>query len=298
MSFQRFLPLSLVWLSFVLPIRAIVIFGGNGTQNLTAPVSDPGWANVGSLNGATGVYLGSYGGSYWVATAAHVGIGAISLNSTPYTAVSGSGITILDPDSSTTELFLFRLNADPGLPNLALASTAPVGASTVRLIGNGVIEGIYTRWDISGSTWTVSAADPFNAHGYTQVAPAGKRWGDAVVGGSSNYTLGGVTSSGVYTVFSAITAASQAGTGDSGGAMFSFDGSNWALAGILSAVTTFEGQPGSTSVVGNQTFAVSIADYRGAIITAIPEPAATAVWCSVGVLIAVLVLRRHPSTDA
>lgn len=138
MLYQRFLPLSLVWLSLVLPIRAIVIFGGNGTQDLTAPVSDPGWANVGSLNGATGVYLGSYGGSYWVATAAHVGIGTISLNSTPYTAVSDSGLIILDPDSTTTELFLFRLNADPGLPNLALASTAPVGASAVRLIGNGV----------------------------------------------------------------------------------------------------------------------------------------------------------------
>lgn len=114
------------------------------------------------------------------------------------------------------------------------------------------VEGIYTRWDISGSTWTVSAADPFNAHGYSQVASAGKRWGDAVVGASSNYILGGVTSSGVYTVFSAITAASQAGTGDSGGAMFSFDGSNWALAGILSAITPSKVRPGVPLLSGTR----------------------------------------------
>jgi hypothetical protein len=133
---------------------------------------------------------------------------------------------------------------------------------------------------VSGTTWTVSPTDPFDAHGYTTTSSAGKRWGDAYVGGTANYTLGGVTSNGVFTTFDPLTGSSQAAVGDSGGAMFSYNGSSWELAGILSAVATFEGQPAGTAMVGNLTFGVNIANYRSAILTAIPEPADFAVWIS------------------
>ena len=64
--------------------RALVIAGGNGTQNFTAPTgtgfsSDPGFANVGTIHGLGGVYLGNYGGNYWVLTASHVGLGDLTL---------------------------------------------------------------------------------------------------------------------------------------------------------------------------------------------------------------------------
>ena len=65
---RKFAAIILAALLAVLPVaRAIVITGGTGTQNFTAPAgtgaaSDPGFANV----GPNGVYLGNYGGNFWV----------------------------------------------------------------------------------------------------------------------------------------------------------------------------------------------------------------------------------------
>ena len=257
--------------------QALVIFGGTGTQQLTPPASDPGWANVGSR----GVYLGNYGGEYWVATATHVGAGAITFGSTSYSAVPGSAVSILNPNSTPTDLTLFRITSDPGLATLALATTAPASNAVVRLVGNGGIENVYTKYDVTETTWTVSTSDPFDAQGYTVTSSAGKRWGDSTVGGTADYSLGAVTSNGVYTVFSAINGSSQGAGGDSGGAMFSYNGSSWELAGILSAISTYDGQPGGTAIVGNLTWGLNIAYYRPAILAAIPEPADVALWVAV-----------------
>jgi len=86
------------------PARAVIVSGGDGTQNTTSPGSTPassqGWSYVGSVNysdgslNASGVYLGEYGGSYWVLTANHVatdGLGSYTLNGTTYGFVTGSG---------------------------------------------------------------------------------------------------------------------------------------------------------------------------------------------------------------
>ena len=54
----------------------------NGAANATAPTSDPGWSNVGTLGGASCVYLGNG----WVLTAGHVGEGTVNLNGTAYNA--------------------------------------------------------------------------------------------------------------------------------------------------------------------------------------------------------------------
>ena len=100
--------------------RALVIAGGSAANN-----SDPGtglpWANVGSVGGASGVYLGSYGGSYWALTASHVvGSGSslanLVLNSGTFNFVPGSGVVVRNGDNSTTDLTLFRVSTDPAWP--------------------------------------------------------------------------------------------------------------------------------------------------------------------------------------
>ena len=101
--------------------RAIVIAGGDGTQNFSAPGDDPGFANVAS----NGVYLGNYGGSYWAITATHVGAGNMVLGGLTYTYVPGPAVTVRNDDNSPSDLTLFRISSDPGLGTLALAGANP-----------------------------------------------------------------------------------------------------------------------------------------------------------------------------
>jgi len=58
---------------------------GDGTQNTTAPLDDPGWANLGIRGGISAVYLGNRR----VVTAAHVGIGSVTFRGVLYDAIPG-----------------------------------------------------------------------------------------------------------------------------------------------------------------------------------------------------------------
>ncbi|MFM8684870.1 MAG: hypothetical protein ACKOEG_14045 [Chthoniobacterales bacterium] len=44
-------------LSLAPAAHAVVINTGDGKGNTNAPADDPGWANVGYINGASGIYL-------------------------------------------------------------------------------------------------------------------------------------------------------------------------------------------------------------------------------------------------
>src|SRR4051812_44329093 len=73
---SRLLLLAAVVAAQLAPIaRAVIVYGGDGTQNTTAPGNGAPWDHVGTIGGATGVFLGSYGGNSWVITANHVGAG-------------------------------------------------------------------------------------------------------------------------------------------------------------------------------------------------------------------------------
>ena len=89
-----------------------------------------GWDYVGSIGGASGVYLGNG----WVLTAGHVGAGTFILNSGPaagtyyYDGVS-------DPianSNGTADLTLFQLTSSPDLPALSLATSNPSSFFTGR----------------------------------------------------------------------------------------------------------------------------------------------------------------------
>lgn len=287
---------------------AIVIHGGTGTENFSAPTGsgpagDPGFANVGDR----GVYLGNYGGNHWVLTATHVGAGDIKFGATTYTFAAGSALTVLNNDSSPSDLLLFRITSDPGLPTLNLLSgTAPPVSSIVRMVGDGRTEGTstFTNWGVTlqGGTnddiWTPGGGT--DKSGYTTVPGSGMRWGDSAVTGYAPYDVGTGSTAAFYMQFSSVTGNSMGQVGDSGGAAFYYNSgdSTWYLAGILGAVGLFhspatpDNQPANTAVFGNLTFAASIPAYHAFITSAIPEPSAYAAALGVFAL-AVAVWRRQ-----
>src|SRR5476651_676959 len=173
--------------------RAVIIAGTDGTLNTTAPGNGAPWDHVGSIGGTTGVYLGDYGGGYWVITADHVGLGTITLNNVPYTAVGGSGVQIGGAD-----LFVFRISSDPGLTNLALSATAPAINSSVTMIGNGLNRAAtQLYWSVStngnptgdpnGTAWTWNSlpdATGANASGYAWGSGNTIRWGTNSIDGT------------------------------------------------------------------------------------------------------------------
>ncbi|MFM9090638.1 MAG: hypothetical protein ACKOUK_02720 [Verrucomicrobiota bacterium] len=280
---------------------AIVIYGTTGLDHGADPGEGLPWANVGSLNGATGVYLGVYGGVPWALTAAHVGAGTLLLDSGSF-AAAGPAIVIQNPNGSATDLAAFPLSTTPLLPNLSLASAAPAANSNVLLIGNGSREtGSLLYWKVtvdpdgpgSSDTWTTLAtAEGSNRSGYA-LGGSGKRWGEALYTSTFDYTLGSVTQTGVATLFVGATGSSQAAGGDSGGAIFFHNGTSWGLLGIISAVGTLENQPANTAVTFNQTLSVSLPAYQTALLAAIPEPGHYALGAGALSLLAVLWHRRR-----
>ena len=297
-------PLLLAaWLSLaaVPSGHAIVIYGGTGGENATDPGGGLPWANVGSLNGATGVYLGVYGGVPWALTAAHVGAGTLQLESGSF-AAAGPAVSIRNPDNSATDLAAFPLTSTPLLTNLSLASATPAPNSIVLLIGNGSREtGSLLYWNVkedpngpgTSDTWTtLDSSTGSNRSGYA-LGTSGKRWGEALYKNTFDYTLGSVTQTGVATLFVGATGYSQAAGGDSGGAIFFHNGTSWGLLGIISAVGTLENQPANTAVTFNQTLGVSLPAYQTALLAAIPEPGHYALGAGALSLLAVLWYRRR-----
>jgi hypothetical protein len=285
------------WLTLLLTLsvgvltgRALVIAGSDGTQNTTNPGGGLPWDHVGSIGGASGVYLGAFGGGYWVATATHVGAGDFTLGSTTYSVASGSAVQV-----SGSDLTLFRLSSDPGLANLTLATTAPTAGSTITMVGRGVgNNSSLTTWFVDTTpptpVWSTSnfAGADGTASGYAWAGAATMRWGSNTIETGqpifNSYNIGTGATNSFVADFDAVSGQTQGAVGDSGGAAFYFNGSTWELAGIMGAIGTFSGQPGSTAVFGNVTYLIDLASYNGAIVSAIPEPAE--IGCVIGGLAA------------
>jgi hypothetical protein len=246
--------------------RAVIVSGGDGSGNLTG-TGVSGWDYVGSVNGASGVYLGNYDGSYWVLTAGHVGAGNFTLNGTTYSVVDGSSVSLTNDDGAVVDLTLFRISADPGLATLALSDSTPATGTSVTMIGYGLNRGATaTRWDTS---WNESQFGVYR--GYKWTGASAKRWGkNTVVGTATNGTTEYFT-----TTFLSTNGSAQATVGDSGGGVFITVNGTVELAGSMGLVSSFSGQPGSTSVYGNQTYNADISVYRTqilSIVSAVPEP--------------------------
>ena len=290
-AMRGFVLAFVAWLVCSATARAVVVFGSDDVPYTTAPGNGAPWDHVGTIGGATGVYLGSFGGGYWVITATHVGAGSFTLGSGTYSVVSGSAAQI-----SGSDLTVFRVATNPGLSNLTLSSSAPATGASVTMIGHGLdrttspLTGqLLAGWQVTGSdpnyTWTEISSGVADAEGYYLGSSHTMRWGTNTIAGTSSYNIGTGNTTALVTNFSAVTGESQGSSGDSGGAMFYFNGSTWELTGIMGAIATFEDQPGSTAVVGNLTYSASIAAYNSAIVSAIPEPATTTAWLAAAALI-------------
>ncbi len=151
---------------------------------------DPGWDNV-TQNGANYVYLGNG----WVLTARHVGAGPVHLSTGSFSPIASQNYVIQNPPpakvggltlTAETDLLLFRINGDPGLPSLSIATQSPPSTGTngsqVLFVGTGRTRfDSVTHWNVNTS-WT--EGDSGNYHGYKTTNPNSpdftpnvKRWG-------------------------------------------------------------------------------------------------------------------------
>jgi Trypsin-like peptidase domain/PEP-CTERM motif len=268
--------------------QAVLIRSGNG--NTTAPVDDPGFANVGKSS--TGNASVTYLGNRWVITANHVTIGNNlvddSIDSNPQDGWITFGGTRYQIDQSTitqignADLKVFRLVNDPGLPSLNIASSGPNVGDPLVLVGNGLDRGNQHFWNVTGPpgnpTWT-EVSPPGNRSGYDAVNGHTIRWGENAPNlihidddGPTIYyktKFDDLT----YTGTASFTHEAQATNGDSGGGVFQKIGGQWFLSGIIFAEEIpLVNQPAGTAVFLDNSIIAELASYRSQILAVVPEP--------------------------
>jgi hypothetical protein len=290
-------------LPLVQPAHAVVV--ASGGPNNTAPVGQPFFANVGSLNGASAVYLGDG----WVLSANHVASSlpaSATFGGVSYATQPGTFQRLTNPAYSPTlsvftDMVVFRLIAPLGLPDVDISTATPTVGSQVMMIGNGRTQlaspTYWNRTEIPGDnndTWVETTQPLSNIAGFQTNATHEVRWGENLVddnGFTVNIGQGDVISFSTQFDAAALTHEAQAVTGDSGGAVFSFNGSTWELSGMMFAVSSYETQPGgaNTAVFGVQTAIADLSYYRAEILSIIPEPATGAL----GLLGGLMFLRRR-----
>ena len=260
--------------------HAVVINTATGTGNTNAPADDPGWANVGYINGASGIYLGAG----WVLTAAHVGAGNITFSGISYTPLAGTTVQLTNNTigrTTNTDLLMFQLASTPaGLGPLTLASTAPTLGTAVTMIGAGRDRGDFTQWSVNtgASPWTwTEVSSGGNFAGYQTLESSAMRWGTNTVSATDVWVGNAPDVKSFATTFNALSLddnEAQAVLGDSGGAVFTKKESAWELSGVMFSVAGFEEQPSAatTPVFGNATYSADLSYYAPQIMSIIPEP--------------------------
>lgn len=285
LHYSRTILVSLLLASHAYAVQVI-----GTTGNTTAPVDDPGFANIGTLNGASAIYLGNR----WVLTASHVGSGAVVFGGTSY-AVSGpvtqlnnmgtSGMT------SQTDMILFQINADPGLPSLTISPGAPAPGDDLVMIGNGTnrnsFRSYYTVVQGPGAgddLWTaVGGPGPGVEELFLPSSGNAVRWGTNDVDSVAlNVNAGSGSVRSFATVFdddpSGRPNEAQGVLGDSGSGVFCKVGATWQLLGMTHAIGGIAGydnipaSPASSVIGDSATFIADLSFYRTQILTVIPEP--------------------------
>lgn len=237
--------------------QAVLIDTGDGTGNTTAPTQDPGFDNVGVVNGLSGVYVRNG----WVITANHVGEHPILLDGVSYDPIVGSKIRLQNPDASYADLAVYKLKETPPIPDLLITDSAPGVNALITVIGNGRDRGAPTSWmGVDGYQWATTRAI---------------RWGTNRISAINQFDL---NTSSFWVIFNDLPGGgggqheADVVEGDSGGGAFTGSGSSAELIGILFAHAGFQGQPLSTSLYGNAGLIIDLFAYRSDILAIIDQP--------------------------
>lgn len=269
--------------------------GGNTTNNTTSAqmtaqlglTNTTFYDNVLPYSDAGSVYLGwantSSGSRAYLLSAMHITLSnTMLINAVSYSvtrqSISGSDLALLT-----------LANVDgimPSLPVVALASSTPTIGTTVIMAGFG-------RNRVQAATTNASVSDAItltNGTGYTTTSPQVQRWGtNATVQANTlgrpsstiSVNVGTNPTTVMVTQFDApatsawlSTSEAQAVLGDSGGGLFTTNGT---LAGIVAAVSA----NGLEAKFTDKTYFADIATYKAAVDTAIgytlvPEPSTSA----------------------
>ncbi|NNM87204.1 MAG: trypsin-like peptidase domain-containing protein [Phycisphaerae bacterium] len=264
-------------------------------DNTAAPSGLPQWNNVGSIGGASGIYVGNG----WVLTADHVGAGNFTLDGTTYDWNGKAEIRLSNPaDASygagqSTDLVMFQLTAIPtGVANLDVASTSPAIGTTFYNVGYGLARNTaeeYFTYDATTGTFTQTSntAAPYQGFGYG--SPNTKSWGQNSIVGFQSYNIGFGPVNAFYSTFT--TSTDQIVSGDSGGGVFNAAGT---LIGVNDAIGEYTNQPAGTAFIGDQSDLINIAPFYSQItqISGVPEPSCLALLTIFG--LGILLLPRKP----
>ena len=263
--------------------HAVIVAGGDGTQNTTAPTGGQGWDYVGKITGSAPSSV-TYLDNNWFITANHIKVldnpTGVLLGGSSYTIDAGSWTRLTNSVGTDADLQMFRVNESVGLSALTVSSS-PVNGTGLTMIGNGRNRATdLTYWDVTAGTWTeLGGPSEADASGYKWGSGSTKRWGTNTKEADAGLIDDGFGITDMfYTDFDGVVGEAQGATYDSGGGVFLDNGGNWELAGIMLTTAQFTGQPGSTAVFGNLTYSADLSTYSSQIATttAIPEPSVLA----------------------
>lgn len=251
--------------------EAVILAGGDGTQNTTAPGGGQGWDYVGRIDKGS-VYSGvTYISNNWFITAYHIqsidNPTGVIFNGSSYPIDPNSWSRLTNSVGGNADLSMFRVvGGTVGLPGLTVRSVATSNGSGLTMIGNGRNrETSETHWNAS---WVeVSPPPPSTYSGYKWAAGSTKRWGTNVKHDDAGLLNTGFGETDMfYTDFDdAGGNEAQGATYDSGGGVFYNNGGDWELAGIILTTASFNLQPGSTAVYGNLTYMADMQYYAAQI---------------------------------
>jgi hypothetical protein len=273
----------------------------NMTGTTVAPADDPGWNYVSTVS-QNFVYLGDG----WALSAFHVGLpSTVSFNGQSFSMINDQEFTVANPSgfgTSLTDLRMIRINGDPGLASINIAST-PINESgsnsfppeqrEVTVIGRGPArESTQSHWNVQSvsggpDVWTETTGSGQFTGYKSKSSDQVKRWGknliadeDSLFGGKDDDLRGklqltlGVGQRDVQSMVtrfdqSGLANEAQAVSGDSGSSVFFKRNGVWELIGIVNAVLApsgYDGQSTSIAPYGSYTTFADLSYYRPEIL--------------------------------
>ncbi len=269
---MRAISSLLLAMETLLPAQVLFALSGTGVLTVAPPAEeDPGWANVGTVNGGPScVYLGSYASGFWVISAAHViasdSSGTAQINGASYSIVAGSGVRLANIGNATypfADLYMFRVAGDAALASLGNVTVATQSPSTTGSTASMTVIG-----------W----GGGVKGYGSLTVTRTGLAPGSISISGAN----------GASALFLAESPGVRLIAGDSGGGLFAKDNGTWKLYGLSEA----SGMSGSNYLAVASDLSAYAGQIEAYTVNAVPEPAAYGAAAG-GILFAAALFRRH-----